>query len=451
MASKTTKLTHIPLHWAAFRGDRAAVADLLTQDKDVNAIDKDKETPLFYAARKGQDEIVIDLLAAGANAGVKNTTGMMALHLAAFSDAPVSILALAKSGIDINDEDENGNTAIHVAAMMGHPAAIRTLVKSDANINCTNARGWTALHQAAWHGRYSAVHALIDSDIKLNAKDEYGNTATHKAARQGHGDVVSALITAQAKIHMPNDKNETPLFWAQRQGHTTIADMLIGADKSINAVKLSEGDDTAKCVFDGVWQNIVMIRSPGGQGSGVIIAPNIVATNWHVAKHGEPSVYKAREIGMNTFPEKTKERGIDINVSYRAKILNADQEHDFCLLEVENLGGEKIQVRASSDLRVGEDVYAIGNPRGEHLALSTGVISQLRDKFGLRQIQTTAAISAGSSGGGLFDRKGNLVGITTSSKIDAENLNFAIPADLIFGYSAIIEKNQNNSTSDGEQ
>jgi serine protease Do len=82
-------------------------------------------------------------------------------------------------------------------------------------------------------------------------------------------------------------------------------------------------------------------------------------------------------------------------------------------------------------LAVGTKVYAIGAPQGLELSLSDGVVASLRPLGGSSLIQTTAAISAGSSGGGLFDSLGRLVGITTFQSRTGQNLNFAVPADWI--------------------
>ncbi|MDO8606832.1 MAG: trypsin-like peptidase domain-containing protein [Phaeospirillum sp.] len=89
-------------------------------------------------------------------------------------------------------------------------------------------------------------------------------------------------------------------------------------------------------------------------------------------------------------------------------------------------------VRPWEDLKVGETVYSIGAPKGLEATLGQGLVSGLRTIKGLRYVQTSAPISAGSSGGGLFDAAGNLVGITTFHLRDAEGLNFAIAADDYF-------------------
>jgi S1-C subfamily serine protease len=78
-------------------------------------------------------------------------------------------------------------------------------------------------------------------------------------------------------------------------------------------------------------------------------------------------------------------------------------------------------------LIVGEVVYTVGSPQGLENTLAEGIISGKRELGGQEIIQTTAPISRGSSGGGLFDSSGNLIGITTFKIVDAEGLGFAIP------------------------
>jgi hypothetical protein len=85
---------------------------------------------------------------------------------------------------------------------------------------------------------------------------------------------------------------------------------------------------------------------------------------------------------------------------------------------------------------VGERVYAIGAPEGLELTLSEGLVSGLRSRGNFRVIQTTAPVSHGSSGGGLFDSQGKLVGITTFSFHEGQNLNFAIPTEWILALAA---------------
>lgn len=92
-------------------------------------------------------------------------------------------------------------------------------------------------------------------------------------------------------------------------------------------------------------------------------------------------------------------------------------------------------------------MYAVGSPEGLELTFSEGVISALRESEGIRMIQTSAAISPGSSGGGLFDAQGNLVGVTTFYLKEGQSLNFALPGEWVSGMlSSLTEAAAKSST-----
>lgn len=110
--------------------------------------------------------------------------------------------------------------------------------------------------------------------------------------------------------------------------------------------------------------------------------------------------------------------------------MQADFEKDICIVEInDQLPNFQTNFRSIDGLNIGEQVFAIGNPSGLSKSLSTGVISGIRKLNGIKIIQTNAEISGGSSGGGLFDQMGNLIGITSFGLRDAEGLNFAIAID----------------------
>lgn len=148
-------------------------------------------------------------------------------------------------------------------------------------------------------------------------------------------------------------------------------------------------------------------------GSGVAVKPDHVVTNKHVVKD---AVAIRPKHGHRMWP---------------AKITHLDPNHDMCLLLVEDLGAQPVPLRGYPSLTVGERVYAIGSPEGFDLTLSEGLISGLRRRAATNVIQTTAPISRGSSGGGLFDSEGRLIGITTYFLEEEQSLNFAISADLV--------------------
>jgi tetratricopeptide (TPR) repeat protein len=197
--------------------------------------------------------------------------------------------------------------------------------------------------------------------------------------------------------------------------------------------------ETPEQIFKRVSPSVVVVESLDAKGSvlslgsGVIIAPlkpwdldwrvppmpgsvykvlgSVVVTNRHVIEDG--MTFRVEQNGK----------------AWPAKLIRVDPNHDLAELSVDRLTAPPVQVRNSSTLAVGEKVYAIGAPEGLELTISEGLISGLRDFDRERVIQTSAAISPGSSGGGLFDARARLVGITSFYLKEGQSLNFALPAE----------------------
>jgi serine protease Do len=150
-----------------------------------------------------------------------------------------------------------------------------------------------------------------------------------------------------------------------------------------------------------------------GMGSGVVIDKAVVLTNCHVAMHGAKVAIRIN------------------NAVMPATIQLADEALDLCRLNVPGLDAAAVAIGSVASLRTGQRVYAIGAPAGLELTISEGIVSSLRKVDEGTVIQTTAPISPGSSGGGLFDMSGRLVGIMTFQHRYGQNLNFALPADWI--------------------
>ena len=111
----------------------------------------------------------------------------------------------------------------------------------------------------------------------------------------------------------------------------------------------------------------------------------------------------------------------------RAEVVSADRSTDRCFLRVLDGDLEPVPgLRDYASLAVGEVVFTIGSPKGLVNTLGHGLLSGLRKSEDADYIQITAP--EGSSGGGLFDDRGNLIGVTTFTIRDSQNLNFAIAA-----------------------
>jgi serine protease Do len=151
--------------------------------------------------------------------------------------------------------------------------------------------------------------------------------------------------------------------------------------------------------------------APLATGSAVVTRPETLLTNCHVLRH-------AKRFSIT-----------NDNVAHEAHLQYLDVARDLCQITARNLQAPAVVLGDSDAVAVGQKVYALGNPRGLERTFSDGLVSALRrsDDHKLSRIQISAPISHGSSGGGLFDEQGRLVGITSSGFDDAQNLNFAIP------------------------
>lgn len=148
------------------------------------------------------------------------------------------------------------------------------------------------------------------------------------------------------------------------------------------------------------------------QGSAVAISQHQLLTNCHVVQGRSHIVIKHAATQV------------------RAKVIAGDANSDRCILMVDGHALQPVSgYRSFGSLTIGETVYTVGSPLGLENTLGHGLISGLREAKGFHLVQTTAQVSPGSSGGGLFDSAGNLIGITTFKVKNSDGLNFAIAAE----------------------
>ena len=160
-----------------------------------------------------------------------------------------------------------------------------------------------------------------------------------------------------------------------------------------------------------------------GAGSGVILTTDgYIVTNYHV-------VEGARQITVTLHDDST----------YTATVVGSDQQSDIALLKIDATGLTPAVLGDSDSVQVGEVVIAVGNPMGTLGGTVTdGIVSALNRDISVEGnemtlMQTSAAISPGNSGGGLFNTNGELIGIVNAkySDEDAEGLGFAIPVNTM--------------------
>lgn len=159
-------------------------------------------------------------------------------------------------------------------------------------------------------------------------------------------------------------------------------------------------------------------------GSGVIISKDgYIVTNNHVIENAD-------EIMISLSGDKTE---------YSAKLIGSDKASDLAVIKIDKKGLTPIKFGYSNELKIGDLIFAIGNPFGIGETVTQGIISALnKNQVGINQyenfIQTDASINPGNSGGALVDSRGALIGINSaiiSKSGGNDGIGFAIPVSMV--------------------
>jgi serine protease Do len=178
--------------------------------------------------------------------------------------------------------------------------------------------------------------------------------------------------------------------------------------------------------------SVVMIRNPGGLGTGFITSRDgHVVTNYHVVENHtrlQATLFRKTEKGF----EKVELR--------KVKIVALQPLRDLALLQLdlEEVKGklpEPVVINERDDLRVGDLVFAIGNPLGMERTVTQGIVSSTtRTIDQMRLIQTDAAINPGNSGGPIFNARGEVVAVACAGAAIFDGLAFGIPANELIDF-----------------
>jgi len=173
--------------------------------------------------------------------------------------------------------------------------------------------------------------------------------------------------------------------------------------------------------------SLTPLEIPRGTGSGFIWDERgYIVTNYHVVQGG-------RKLKVHLADQ----------TDWDARFVGAEPDKDIAVLKIEAPSGylRPIKVGSSRGLRVGQNVYAIGNPFGLDQTLTTGVISGIGREIASATgrpiqgvIQTDAAINPGNSGGPLLDSSSRLIGVNTaiySTSGESAGIGFAVPVDTV--------------------
>jgi hypothetical protein len=155
------------------------------------------------------------------------------------------------------------------------------------------------------------------------------------------------------------------------------------------------------------------------KGSGFLVSPEgAILTNFHVIAHTKQATVRlSNQDAYDT-----------------VEVLEVDKRKDIALIKIKGFGLPYLKLGRSQGVEIGEKIYSLSNPLGVFQnTLTEGIVSGIRPLDGYKYFQISAPISHGSSGGPIFNSKGEVIGIAVAIIEEGQNLNFAVPIDYARG------------------
>ena len=176
-------------------------------------------------------------------------------------------------------------------------------------------------------------------------------------------------------------------------------------------------DLTPAQIAERATKSIALIKADGGVGTGFVVAEDgRLATNIHVIRGATEAT-----VVMANGKEYTD-----------VEVVVTDEEHDLAILRIPARKLKPLPLGDSSKIKPGEHVVAIGHPLGLGNTVSDGLVSAVRViSEQLTVVQISAPISPGSSGGPVFNDRGEVIGVSTLVATQGQNLNFAMPVNTL--------------------
>ena len=263
------------------------------------------------------------------------------------------------------------------------------------------------------HDCFSKIRQLIAKYLTFRAKSPdatgtdrlgyflYATDLSKGTALQPEYENARLVVNATLSAGMPQIQSfQVP------QNISSLAE----AETEDNAAPESESPQPS---VESFIEGVVSIETDSGVGSGFFVTPGcLVVTNNHVIN------------GADTIVVRTSTKKLLVG-----RIIEHDTTRDLALLSVGINGCHYLKLGNPDAGRLGQEVYAIGNPLGLSNTVTKGIISAHRNtKDGVRYIQLDATINPGNSGGPLLTKSGLVIGVNTFKVGGYEGLNFAISA-----------------------
>ena len=237
--------------------------------------------------------------------------------------------------------------------------------------------------------------------------------------------------------------------YSEVQAQTQVKENQTSGQIEKTALQLQQSQSTLVDIFKRVENSVVQITTTRSDPNQLIIINGVPSTGRNSALGSGFVLDKQGHVLTNNHvvdgATKADITFVDGN-TYSAKVIGRDPFGDLAVLQItDNFSDEKLlplPIVNSSNVQVGEQLIAIGNPFGLSASMTTGIVSQIgrllpdsQTSYAIpNTIQTDAAINPGNSGGPLLNMKGNVIGMNTaifSSTGAYSGVGFAIPSESI--------------------
>ena len=238
-------------------------------------------------------------------------------------------------------------------------------------------------------------------------------------------DTHAAPLVSSETEATPQWPNDPTLFKQATKGNTVS----VPSPASVVATGFEPAASSVEDIVSGAIPAVVLVETVDGRGTGFYVASDTVVTNAHVVEGATYVTLRSATGEQTSAMVTTRSPELDLAVVHVAKA---------------KAGQPILPLGSSGDVRVGQEIVAIGSPLGLQNTVTRGIVSSLRRAGQVTLVQTDAAINPGNSGGPLLDRRGRVVAVATMKLTgQAESLGFGVAAEHV---RAILDGNAPAST-----
>lgn len=272
----------------------------------------------------------------------------------------------------------------------------------------------------------------VDYQLKQLAEDVDAKTYRIKQDLTEQKNAASGLTSQFSSLQKETQTKLIDITGQLNRVETERDRALEEFGKQLKQVSADSSDFST--IVEDAMQSVVSVETLTGKASGTIIREDgYVVTSKHV-------VGDARGVVVQLYNKNSQQRD-----RLTAKVVGTNEVYDVAVLKIEP-GAKKLKaipIGNSKNVKLGEKVFALGNPGAIGFSASEGIISAT-DRFvgNTQYLQTDSPINIGNSGGPLINRRGEMVGMNTLKIAGYEGISLALPAHVVQGSANGILRNE---------